>query len=249
MERKGESIGRPRREERQRTLLQTLHRSPHPHSFSNQRAEPPPPPPPPPPGGQNEQLTEPLKKALLLAGFIEAAATKEAGDGPATETMAKKPDWAPSAAVALPAAVAARKAPEDAAVSAWDAAAATSAGDEGEEEEETIDEDALLAADGDLKPSKITLDPEGKAGAACPPTKSACKDCSCGRAEREAANGGEAEAAPKLTREMIENPQSNCGSCGLGDAFRCGGCPYRGLPAFQTGKKIELPADFLIADT
>ena len=156
-------------------------------------------------------------------------------------TTARKPDWAPSAAVALPAAAAKEDA---AAVSAWDAAAAAA---DGEGEEETIDEDALLAADGDLKP-KIVLDAEGKAGA-CPPTKSACKDCSCGRAEREAANGGKAEPAPKLTREMIENPQSNCGSCGLGDAFRCGGCPYRGLPAFQPGKKIELPADFLVADT
>jgi len=28
--------------------------------------------------------------------------------------------------------------------------------------------------------------------------------------------------------------------CGLGDAFRCAGCPYRGLPAFEMGKKIEL---------
>lgn len=36
--------------------------------------------------------------------------------------------------------------------------------------------------------------------------------------------------------------------CALGDAYRCGGCPYRGLPAFEMGKKIELPPDFLLAD-
>jgi len=212
----------------------------------------PPPPPPPPPSesktlnplqNKTNQLTEPLKKALLLAGFVEAAAAKEGGEGVAT--TARKPDWGPSAAVALP--TAAKKAP-DVEVSAWDAAAAAADGD-GEEEEATIDEDALLAGDG-VEPSKIVLDSEGKAAAvACPPTKSACKDCSCGRAEREAANGGKAEEAPKLTKEMLDNPQSNCGSCGLGDAFRCGGCPYRGLPAFQPGKKIELPADFLVADT
>ena len=36
--------------------------------------------------------------------------------------------------------------------------------------------------------------------------------------------------------------------CSLGDAFRCAGCPYRGLPAFELGKKIELGSDFLVAD-
>lgn len=36
--------------------------------------------------------------------------------------------------------------------------------------------------------------------------------------------------------------------CGLGDAFRCAGCPYRGLPAFEMGKPIQLPSDFLAAD-
>ncbi|KAF2071482.1 hypothetical protein CYY_007198 [Polysphondylium violaceum] len=79
-------------------------------------------------------------------------------------------------------------------------------------------------------------------------TKKACKNCTCGRAEEE-----ESEAAaskPKLTKDMIENPGANssCGNCSLGDAFRCGGCPYRGLPSFKVGEKISLPDDFLVDD-
>ncbi|CAE8591932.1 unnamed protein product, partial [Polarella glacialis] len=93
--------------------------------------------------------------------------------------------------------------------------------------EDTIDEDALL---GDV-PLAV-----GKGKKDCSTEPKACVGCSCGRQELEDKVG--AEEAKKMLEQGKE--RSKCGSCYLGDAFRCGSCPYKGLPAFKPGTKVEL---------
>nr|VDD33370.1 unnamed protein product [Brassica oleracea] len=95
-----------------------------------------------------------------------------------------------------------------------------------------IDEDSFLIEEDWKKPQLHVVN-------GCETTKKACKNCVCGRAEIE-------EKAVKL--DQIENPQSSCGSCGLGDAFRCGTCPYKGRPPFKVGEKVTLSQNFLEAD-
>lgn len=96
-----------------------------------------------------------------------------------------------------------------------------------------VDETALLKRDNipdaAVDQSSCSPDRSGK--------RKPCKDCSCGLAETY--DNPEA-AAPA--------PKSSCGNCSLGDAFRCAGCPYLGLPPFKPGEKVALPSAFMTSD-
>ncbi|KAG6648597.1 anamorsin homolog isoform X1 [Carya illinoinensis] len=105
------------------------------------------------------------------------------------------------------------------------------------DDSDLIDEDSLLSEE-DLKKPQLPLVGDCEVGS----TRKACKNCTCGRAEAEQ------KIQIKPTVEQINNPQSACGSCGLGDAFRCGTCPYKGLPPFKLGEKVSLSGNFLAAD-
>ena len=48
-----------------------------------------------------------------------------------------------------------------------------------------------------------------------------CANCTCGLLEKDK-----------------KNSVSACGSCYLGDAFRCSGCPYLGKPPFDPYSNI-----------
>ena len=90
-------------------------------------------------------------------------------------------------------------------------------------DDDMVDEDDLLTEEDKATKTK-------EAGGGCATRKKACKDCSCGRAELEAAGK---EVKP-------EDLTGGCGSCPKGDAFRCATCPFLGKPAWKPGQKVEL---------
>ncbi|KAF8419466.1 cytokine-induced anti-apoptosis inhibitor 1, Fe-S biogenesis-domain-containing protein [Tirmania nivea] len=143
-------------------------------------------------------------------------------------------------------------------------------GNGGGDEEELIDEDALLDNFDDLaipiqQPAECAPKP-GK-------RRRACKDCSCGLREaleeEDIRKRSSADAALKKLEEAkqkvaaanagggvllttddlaeidftVKGKTGSCGSCYLGDAFRCAGCPYTGLPAFKPGEEVRLQLD------
>ncbi|XP_053695634.1 anamorsin homolog [Sabethes cyaneus] len=105
-----------------------------------------------------------------------------------------------------------------------------------DDDDERIDADELLDDEDKLKPSADSLRVCGTTG-----KRKACKDCSCGLAE-------ELEADTKNIAAQSTGTKSSCGSCYLGDAFRCASCPYLGMPAFKPGEKILLSDTQMKAD-
>ncbi|KAI3625434.1 hypothetical protein CBS9595_000795 [Malassezia furfur] len=132
--------------------------------------------------------------------------------------------------------------------------------------ETQISEEALMAgaAMGPRKREDCTVD------LTAPPArrKRACKGCTCGLRELEEEEertggivklqegdlGGQRtetettvlgpDGQPRTVKKVqvdTRGATSSCGSCFLGDAFRCSTCPYLGLPAFEPGQKVEIP--------
>ncbi|RCV14929.1 hypothetical protein SETIT_3G018100v2 [Setaria italica] len=163
-----------------------------------------------------------IERKLLMGGFVEvqASAASSLDNVQSVTVKAKKASW--SVGSSFPLKKATKALPKI----------------QIDDDSELIDEDSLLTEE-DLKKPQLPVVGDCEVGA----TRKACKNCTCGRAEAEA----QVEKL-ELTAEQINNPQSACGSCGLGDAFRCGTCPYRGLPPFKPGEKVSLSGNFLAAD-
>lgn len=121
---------------------------------------------------------------------------------------------------------------------------------EDDDDDELVDEDTLLTEADMRRP--IQQPPE------CAPQpgkkRRACKDCTCGLAERlqaeDKARREKADSARntlKLKSEdlseldfTVKGKTGSCNGCYLGDAFRCEGCPYIGLPAFKPGEEVTI---------
>lgn len=108
-----------------------------------------------------------------------------------------------------------------------------------------------------LLPTIKLVGSDNSPAAECKPNgkrRRACKDCSCGLKERiEAEDAEKRTTADKNLQTMrlgaddlneldftVQGKVGSCGNCALGDAFRCDGCPYIGLPAFKPGEEVRL---------
>lgn len=172
------------------------------------------------PGGEvsvvaEQQGAADFKTALLLGGYVDIA------EGKTAEVLtARKPQWEVGAVAAV--SVSKQQAPQ---VATWKLAVDDVADDELVDEDSLLDDGLLSAV---KKPVASAMDDCGPGAGG---KKRACKNCTCGRAEQEVSG------APTMSDEELKASVSSCGNCYKGDAFRCSGCPYLGLPAFEPGQE------------
>lgn len=174
-----------------------------------------------------KQVASEANKTLVFSGFSDISSSD---DGDAVVVTGLRPSWEASASAPL--SFLKKKKKDDSKSAANNSSGTTwnlGGDDLADDDIELEDEDDLLDNEVD-KVDVVALKEEyEKCGTSGKPTRKACKDCSCGLKEMQ--DAGETEAAP---------PVSSCGSCGLGDAFRCSTCPYLGKPAFQKGNVVKL---------
>jgi len=164
---------------------------------------------------QGDRSKEKLKSALTMAGFTNISEMPENNN--INEMKCQKPNFEAGKATRLPLSFL-KKAPKSDVAKVWTLSDMT-------DEVDIIDSDSLITDDDLIRPDLSGIKTDcgtSKAG-----KKRACKGCTCGL--KEELNG---EAAPLQ--------KSACGSCYLGDAFRCASCPYLGMPPFKTGDQITL---------
>eukprot|EP00041_Stephanoeca_diplocostata_P012174 m.203329 g.203329 ORF g.203329 m.203329 type:complete len:282 (+) comp18844_c0_seq2:187-1032(+) len=186
-----------------------------------------------------DQLTTKLK----LAGFVDITSKPSGG---IFEAQCTKPSYEVGSSSRLLSFAAAPGPTQDA--SAASGTPAESAASVWKVSASDFDDDDmdLLADDGEglLDDNDKAMGSTAPAASGCETRKRACKDCSCGRAEREAMEEDEGSGAGLVG----PTPNSACGNCYLGDAFRCSSCPYLGMPAFKPGEKVQLSSRQLNAD-
>jgi len=105
----------------------------------------------------------------------------------------------------------------------------------------SINPESLLKEEDKQKPNT-----DYDCGVALGKKRQACKGCTCGLAEEL-----EDEAKTKIKENLDKGASKpSCGSCYLGDAFRCASCPYAGKPAFDptAPPKLVSSHDFATAD-
>ncbi|CZR60431.1 probable Fe-S cluster assembly protein dre2 [Phialocephala subalpina] len=121
---------------------------------------------------------------------------------------------------------------------------------EDDDDDELIDEDTLLTEEELKRPATIPAECIPRVGK----RRRACKDCTCGLAQKleaeDAAKRAGADAQLKTLNLgaddlaevdfTVQGKVGSCGNCSLGDAFRCDGCPYIGMPAFKPGEEVRL---------
>nr|XP_002128789.1 anamorsin homolog [Ciona intestinalis] len=173
---------------------------------------------------------------LKLSGFInimEAGLTESStGDAASQILVGEKPHFEVGSSSKLSFAKK-KPAQEESAKTVWN----LSAMDMNDDDVELINDDDLLEEEDLVVPDATSL--KGGCGTGETKPKKACKNCTCGLAEElETGKTPQPKAAT-----------SACGSCYLGDAFRCASCPYLGMPAFKPGEKISLSNRQLTADS